>query len=151
MADLTTTKISPFLWFNDNAEAAVEFYLSVFPNSKKTDVLPGPYGKPMTIGFELEGLSFTALNGGPHFKFNRAVSFFIRCKDQAEIDYYWEKLLADGGAEVQCGWVDDKFGLAWQVVPANIIELVRPPKAFQAMMQMKKLIIGDLEAAAREG
>ena len=143
-------KITPFLWFDSNAEEAVDFYLSVFPNAKKTGGLPGPNGKPLTISFNLEGLNFTALNGGPHFTFNKAVSFVIHCKDQAEIDYYWDKLSSDGGKEVECGWVDDKFGLSWQVVPDNIGELLKHPNAMAAMMTMKKFILADLEAAAGE-
>ena len=143
-------KITPFLWFDGNAEEAVDFYLTVFPNATKTGGLPGPNGKPVTVSFDLEGLNFTALNGGPHHTFNKAVSFVIHCKDQAEIDYYWNKLSSDGGKEVQCGWVDDKFGLSWQVVPDNIFHLLKHPKAMEAMMQMKKFIIADLEAAARE-
>ena len=143
-------KITPFLWFDSNAEEAVDFYVSVFPNSKKTGGLTGPDGKAVTVGFELEGLKFTALNGGPHHTFNKAVSFVVSCKDQAEIDYFWEKLTADGGQEVQCGWLDDKFGLSWQIVPEDIFHLLKHPKAMQAMMQMKKFIIADLEAAAKD-
>ena len=144
------SKITPFLWFDGNAEDAVNFYCSVFPNAKQTGGLPGPDGKALTISFDLEGLNFTALNGGPAYKFNKSVSFVIHCKDQAEIDFYWDKLTADGGREVQCGWVDDKFGLSWQVVPDNIGDLLRHPKAMAAMMQMKKFLIADLEAAARD-
>ena len=143
-------KITPFLWFDGNAEEAVDFYLSVFPNAKKTGGLPGPGGKALTVSFDLEGLNFTALNAGPQWKFNKAVSFVIHCKDQAEIDYYWDKLSADGGTEIQCGWVDDKFGLSWQVVPDDIFHLLKHPRAMEAMMKMKKFIIADLEAAARE-
>lgn len=146
---IQVNKITPFLWFDGNAEEAVDFYLSVFPNSKKTGGLPGPGGKALTVSFDLEGLNFTALNAGPQWKFNKAVSFVIHCKDQAEIDYYWDKLSADGGTEIQCGWVDDKFGLAWQVVPDNIFHLLKHPKAMEAMMKMKKFIIADLEAAAK--
>jgi predicted 3-demethylubiquinone-9 3-methyltransferase (glyoxalase superfamily) len=120
----TSQKITPFLWFNDNADEAVDYYLGIFPNAKKTDGLKWPDGRTLTISFELEGLSFTALNGGPHFKFNESVSFFVRCKDQAEIDYYWNKLTADGGQESDCGWLKDKFGLSWQIVPEDIF----PPR-----------------------
>lgn len=147
---IEANKITPFLWFDGNAEEAVDFYLSVFPNSKKTGGLPGQDGKALTVSFDLEGLNFTALNGGPQFTFNKAVSFVIHCKDQAEIDYYWDKLSSNGGKEVECGWVDDKFGLSWQVIPNNIFDLVKTPKGFQAMMSMKKFIIADLEAAAKE-
>jgi predicted 3-demethylubiquinone-9 3-methyltransferase (glyoxalase superfamily) len=143
-------KISPFLWFSENAAEAADFYVSVFPNSKKTGGMTGPDGKVITVSFELAGVPFTALNGNREFTFNHSVSFFISCKDQAEIDYYWDKFLSTGGSEVACGWITDKFGLSWQVVPENVMELVKPPKAFQAMMTMKKLVIADLEAAARE-
>jgi predicted 3-demethylubiquinone-9 3-methyltransferase (glyoxalase superfamily) len=148
-------RITPFLWFDSNAEEAVEFYLSVFRNSRRLDQLrnpadgpSGPKGSVLTVAFELDGQRFTALNGGPHFKFNESISFVVRCDTQAEIDEYWEKLSA-GGSEVQCGWLKDKFGLSWQVVPARLSELVKHPKAMQAMMEMKKLIIADLEHAAK--
>ncbi len=151
-------KIKPFLWFNDNAEEAVAFYLSVFKNAKAGAVThygkagPGKPGSVMTAAFTLEGLEFVALNGGPHFKFNESISFVVNCKDQAEIDEMWEKLSAEGG-EVQCGWVKDKFGLSWQVVPANIAELLQGKdaeggkRAMQAMLQMKKLDIAALKQA----
>ena len=106
-----------------------------------------PKGKVLTISFELDGQAFVALNGGPNFKFNEAVSFMIRCENQDEIDYYWSKLTAEGGQEIQCSWLKDKFGLAWQVVPAQIAELVSTPKGMEAMMKMKKLVIADLEKA----
>ena len=147
-------RITPFLWFDSNAEEAVEFYLTVFKNSRRLDVLentsanPNPPAKILTIAFELDGQKFTALNGGPHFKFTEAISWVVRCDNQQEIDEYWSKLLA-GGAEVQCGWLKDKFGLSWQVVPARIGELIRHPKAMQAMMKMKKLDIAELERAAQ--
>ncbi|HXR96832.1 MAG TPA: VOC family protein [Terriglobales bacterium] len=150
------SSITPFLWFNDNAEQAVEFYLSIFPNSRRTGELknsgdaPGPKGGVVTISFELDGLRFTALNGGPNFKFNEAVSFVVACKTQEEIDNYWSKLTADGGQEIQCGWLKDKFGLCWQVVPAKIGELLRHPAAMKAMMKMKKFDIAALERAAAE-
>jgi predicted 3-demethylubiquinone-9 3-methyltransferase (glyoxalase superfamily) len=143
-------KITPFLWFNGNAEEAVDYYLSVFPNSKKSGGLPGEDGKPLTIGFELEGLSFTALNGNRDFPFTNAVSFVVKCKDQTEIDHYWNTFLKDGGKELACGWITDKFGLPWQIVPAEIFHLLKKPKVMQAMMQMKKFVIADLEAAAKE-
>ena len=148
-------RITPFLWFESNAEEAVAFYLSVFKNSRQTgkmireiDDPSGPKGSVLTINFELEGLQFTALNGGPTYKFNEAVSFVVRCDNQSEIDYYWEKL-TDGGSEIACGWLKDKFGLCWQVTPARIAELIRHPKAMQAMMQMKKLDIAVLERAGK--
>lgn len=149
------SRITPFLWFETNAEEAVTFYLSVFKNSRQIGKLvreiddpSGPKGTVLTIDFELDGLHFTALNGGPFHKFNESISFVVRCADQKEIDYYWEKL-TEGGSEVACGWLKDKFGLSWQVVPANIPELVKPPKAMQAMMKMKKLDIAELERAGQ--
>jgi predicted 3-demethylubiquinone-9 3-methyltransferase (glyoxalase superfamily) len=147
-------RITPFLWFDANAEEAVDFYISIFKNSRRLEVLrnngeaPGPKGGVLTIGFELDGVKFTALNGGPAYKFTEAVSFAVRCDTQEEIDYYWSKL-TDGGSEVACGWLRDRFGLAWQVVPANIGELVSHPKAMRAMMGMKKLDIAELERAAK--
>jgi predicted 3-demethylubiquinone-9 3-methyltransferase (glyoxalase superfamily) len=149
-------KITPFLWFDNNAEEAVDYYLKVFPNSRRTDELragdagPGPKGSIVTIGFELDGQPFTALNGGPDHEFNEAVSFFVHCKDQAEIDSYWSKL-GDGGEEIACGWLKDRFGLRWQIVPVDIIEMVSHPGAMKAMMTMKKLDIAALKAAAKEG
>ncbi|MGB6742286.1 MAG: VOC family protein [Terracidiphilus sp.] len=150
----SSSRISPFLWFDANAEEAVDFYLSVFKNSRRLEVLrnngvaPGPKDGVLTIAFELDGLKFTALNGGPAHKFNEAISFFVRCDTQDEIDYYWEKL-TDGGSEIACGWLKDKFGLCWQIVPARIFELISHPKGMQAMMGMKKLDIGELERAGR--
>jgi predicted 3-demethylubiquinone-9 3-methyltransferase (glyoxalase superfamily) len=146
-------RITPFLWFDGNAEEAVNFYLSVFKNSRRLDKMDSavdtsvPKGKTITISFELDGQAFVALNGGPNFKFTEAVSFMVRCENQEEIDYYWSRLTADGGAEVQCGWLKDKFGLSWQVVPAQIAELVKSPKGMQAMMKMKKLDIAELQRA----
>ncbi|MFZ0336774.1 MAG: VOC family protein [Terracidiphilus sp.] len=149
-----SSRITPFLWFDSNAEEAVTFYLSVFPNSRRIGELrntgdaPGPKGGVLTVSFELDGLRFTALNGGPAFKFNEAVSFVVTCQTQDEIDYYWSKLTA-GGSEVQCGWLRDKFGLSWQITPARIGELLKTSKAMQAMMKMKKLDIAELERAAQ--
>jgi predicted 3-demethylubiquinone-9 3-methyltransferase (glyoxalase superfamily) len=139
-------RITPFLWFNANAEEAVDFYVSIFKNSRRLDDLRAD-GRVVTIGFELEGQKFTALNGGPSFEFNEAISLLVRCDTQAEIDDYWGKLTA-GGSEGQCGWLKDKFGLSWQIVPARMAELLRASGAMQAMMQMKKLDIAALEAAA---
>jgi len=148
-------RISPFLWFESNVEDAVDFYLSVFRNSRRigeqrraVDDPSGPKGTVLTISFELEGQRFTALNGGPFQKFSDAVSFVIRCDTQQEIDDYWAKLTA-GGSEIQCGWLRDRFGLCWQVVPARLGDLLKNPKAMQAMMQMKKLDIATLERAAQ--
>jgi predicted 3-demethylubiquinone-9 3-methyltransferase (glyoxalase superfamily) len=123
-----TQKITPFLWFDTNAEEAVNFYTAIFKNSKILDVTrwgeggPGPKGSVMTMSFELEGQQFTALNGGPHFKFTEAVSFYVNCETQKEVDELWEKLLAGGTAQ-QCGWLKDKFGLSWQIIPSALIRL----------------------------
>jgi len=150
-------RITPFLWFDKNAEEAVEFYLTVFPNSRRTgelrsgDAGPGPKGSIVTISFELDGQPFTALNGGPQTEFNDAISFFVHCKDQTEIDHYWSKLLDGGGSEIACGWLKDRFGVRWQVVPENIMKLVGNPGGMRAMMTMKKLDIAALQAAAKEG
>jgi predicted 3-demethylubiquinone-9 3-methyltransferase (glyoxalase superfamily) len=148
-------RITPFLWFDSNAEEAVEFYLTVFKNSRRLDQLQSPdnsaapKGNILTIAFELDGQKFTALNGGPMFKFTEAISFTVRCDSQEEVDYYWSKLSGDGGSESQCGWLKDKFGLSWQIVPARAIDLIKNPKAMQAMMKMKKLDIAELERAAQ--
>jgi predicted 3-demethylubiquinone-9 3-methyltransferase (glyoxalase superfamily) len=140
-------RITPFLWFDSNAEEAVDFYLTVFENSRRLDSLLKD-GAIVTISFELDGQKFMALNGGPAHKFNEAISFVVRCDTQKEVDTYWAKLTA-GGSEIQCGWLRDKFGLCWQIVPARIAELISHPKAFEAMLQMKKLDIAELERAAR--
>jgi predicted 3-demethylubiquinone-9 3-methyltransferase (glyoxalase superfamily) len=142
-------RISPFLWFDSNAEEAVEFYLNVFKNSRRLTEVRNPANKSIfTIAFELDGQTFTALNGGPVFKFTEAVSFVVRCDTQEEVDDYWSKLLA-GGTESRCGWLKDKFGLSWQIVPARLPELIKHPKAMQAMLAMKKLDIAELERAAQ--
>lgn len=148
-------RITPFLWFDSNAEEAVDYYLSVFKNSRKLmefrnlGEAPGPKDGILTIAFELDGLRFTALNGGPNYKFNEAISFVVTCNSQEEVDYYWSRL-TEGGSEIACGWLKDKFGLCWQIVPARLPELIRNPRAMQAMMTMKKLDIAELERAARE-
>jgi predicted 3-demethylubiquinone-9 3-methyltransferase (glyoxalase superfamily) len=147
-------RITPFLWFDSNAEEAVDFYLTVFSNSRRlteprtNDGGREPKGKILTLAFELDGQRFTALNGGPIFKFSEAVSFVVRCDSQQEVDDYWSKLSA-GGSEGQCGWLKDKFGLSWQIVPANLSGLIKHPKAMQAMLHMKKLDIAELERAAK--
>lgn len=151
-------KITPFLWFDNRAEEAANFYVSVFKNSKVLsatrygDAGPGPKGSVLTVAFELDGQKFTALNGGPLFKFNEATSFVINCETQDEVDYFWEKLTADGGAESRCGWLKDKYGLSWQVVPMVLSELLQgdPEKsnrAMQTLLQMKKLDIATLQRA----
>jgi predicted 3-demethylubiquinone-9 3-methyltransferase (glyoxalase superfamily) len=153
------TKITPNLWFDTEAEDAAKFYVSVFPNSRivytthYTDAGPRAAGMVMTVEFELDGQRFVGINGGPEFAFDEAVSFEITCSDQDEIDYYWEKL-TDGGAESQCGWCKDRFGLSWQVVPNGMEELFadpdqsRPARAMEAMFGMRKLDIAALRDAA---
>ncbi len=155
-------KITPFLWFDTQAEEAVNFYVSVFKNSKVGTIArygdsgPGRKGSVMTIAFELDGQNFTALNGGPHFKFTGAISLVVNCANQEEVDYFWEKLTAEGGQEVQCGWLKDKYGLSWQVVPKILPELVQsgdPKKServMKALMQMKKLDVAKLKEAAEQ-
>jgi len=152
-------RITPFLWFDNQAEEAANFYVSVFKNSKVNGTTHytgeepvGRKGAVMTVDFELNGQDFVALNGGPDFKFTEAVSFVINCDTQEEIDYYWEKLTADGGEEVQCGWLADKYGLSWQVVPAKFFEQwIKDPAGLQRvmreLMQMKKLDLAKLQAA----
>jgi predicted 3-demethylubiquinone-9 3-methyltransferase (glyoxalase superfamily) len=152
-------KITPFLWFDGNAEEAMNFYTSVFKNAKVGNISrygeagPGPAGSVLTASFELEGLQFTALNGGPHFKFNEAISFHVACESQAEVDYFWDGLGA-GGQIQQCGWLKDKFGVSWQIVPTALPRLLGNPdrakanRVMQAMLEMKKLDIAALERAA---
>src|SRR5450432_3390046 len=137
-------RITPFLSFDSNAEEAVDFYLTVFANSRKLDELRKPDGTILTIAFELDGQKFTALNGGPSFKFTEAISLVVRCDTQNEVDDYWAKL-TEGGSEVECGWLKDKFGLSWQIVPAQLLEWIKKPKAMEAMMKMKKFDIAELE------
>lgn len=151
------------LWYDKEAEQAANFYCSIFKNSKVTHVSKYaggevseksgmPAGTVMTAEFEIDGQKFVALNGGPMFKFTEAVSFVINCENQEEVDYYWEKLTADGGQESMCGWLKDKFGLSWQVTPTRVIELlkdpVKGPKAMEAVLQMRKLDIAKIEEAA---
>jgi len=152
-------KITPFLWFDGQAEEAAKFYVSVFKNSKMGKVVrygeagPGPKGSVMVASFQVEGQEFTALNGGPQFKFTEAVSFVVHCKTQEEVDYYWDKLLAGGGQESMCGWLKDKFGLSWQITPDALLELVSDPdpaisqSVMKAMMQMRKIDIEGLKRA----
>ena len=144
-------KIHPFLWFDNQAEEAANFYVSIFRNSKINETMRSN-GSVLTVGFTLDGTNFTALNGGPMFKFTEAVSFVVDCKDQEEVDYYWDKLLA-GGTPSQCGWLKDKYGLSWQVVPKRLIELLqdkdktRAARVMQAMMKMVKIDVKTLEEA----
>jgi predicted 3-demethylubiquinone-9 3-methyltransferase (glyoxalase superfamily) len=154
-------KITPFLWFDNNAEEAMNFYTSVFKHSKVGKVTrylegtPVPAGTFMTGTFEIEGQEFVVLNGGPNFKFNESISFVVNCENQQEVDEYWEKLTADGGQEVQCGWLKDKFGLTWQIVPKVLFELLadkdrkKAQRAMDAMLKMKKLDIAGLRRAAQ--
>jgi predicted 3-demethylubiquinone-9 3-methyltransferase (glyoxalase superfamily) len=154
-------KITPFLWFDNQAEEAMNFYVSIFKNSKVGtisrygDAGPGPKGSVMVASFELDGAKFTALNGGPHFKFTEAISLYVDCETQDEVDYFWGKLTADGGAPSQCGWLKDKFGLSWQIVPAALPRLLSDPdrskanRVMQAMLQMQKIDVAKLEAAAK--
>ena len=148
--------LAPFLWFNDNAEEAADFYLSVFPHARKLGELrsqgvgPWPVGKIATITIELEGQEMVFLNGGPAHQLSPAFSFFVRCDSQQEIDNYWDKLMEGGGKPMACGWLTDRFRLCWQVVPRNIGELVSHPKAMAAMMGMIKMDLPALEAAAKE-
>jgi len=151
-------KITPFLWFDNNAEEAAQFYTSIFKNSKILNVSrygdagPGPKGSVMVVNFQLEGQQFTALNGGPLFKFSEAFSFVVNCETQKEIDEYWNKLTSGGGRESECGWLKDKFGFSWQIVPTALGKLMSDPKnanrVMQALLQMKKLDIATLEDAA---
>jgi predicted 3-demethylubiquinone-9 3-methyltransferase (glyoxalase superfamily) len=153
-------KITPNLWFDTEAEEAANFYVSVFKNSRivnkthYTENSPREAGMVMTVDFELDGQRFTGINGGPDFTFDEAVSFLIDCKDQDEVDYYWEKLLSEGGQESQCGWLKDRYGVSWQVVPAGMEELFsdsdpeRAERAMQAMLKMVKLDIEELRRAA---
>ncbi len=153
-----TQKITPFLWFDHDAEEAAHHYVSIFKNSKILTVSrygeagPGPQGSVMTVTFQLDGVELTALNGGPHFKFTEAISLMVKCETQEEVDEYWRKLSA-GGEEGPCGWLKDKFGLSWQIVPNALIRLYDDPdpekskRVMQAMLQMKKLDIARLEQA----
>jgi predicted 3-demethylubiquinone-9 3-methyltransferase (glyoxalase superfamily) len=159
----TIRKIAPCLWFDSQAEAAAKYYVGIFKNSKLgrisrysdagKDVHHRPAGSVMTVEFELEGQPFTGLNGGPAFKFNEAISFQVECETQEEVDYYWNKLGAGGDPAQQCGWVKDKFGLSWQVVPRILSELMtdkdqgKADRAMEAMLQMKKIDIAELKRA----
>jgi predicted 3-demethylubiquinone-9 3-methyltransferase (glyoxalase superfamily) len=145
----------PMLWFDTQAEAAAELYTSLLPDSEITHIERYPEGVPgrtpgeaMTVAFTLSGARFSALNGGPQFSFSEAVSLVVECENQAEIDRLWNALTADGGRESQCGWLVDRFGFSWQIIPRNISELIAHPPAMQAMLGMSKLDIGALEAAA---
>ena len=158
-------KITPFLWFDDQAEEAVKFYTSIFKNSKVGRILRygeeaakisesgRPIGSVLTIEFELQGQKFVALNGGPLFKFNESISFVVNCETQGEVDYFWDNLKADGGEESACGWLKDKFGVSWQVVPTVLIDMLhdkdfkKTERVMAAMLQMKKIDIKALKEA----
>jgi len=161
-------KITPFLWFDDQAEDAVKFYTSIFKDSKtgrilrcgeeaaKVSATGRPVGSVLTIEFEIEGQKFVALNGGPQFQFNESVSFVVNCENQKEVDYYWEKLSASGGQESACGWLKDKFGVSWQVTPAVLIDMLddkdaaKAERVMHAMLHMQKIDIEKLKQAAKE-
>jgi predicted 3-demethylubiquinone-9 3-methyltransferase (glyoxalase superfamily) len=146
-------KITPFLWFDTQAEEAMNFYVSLFKNSKVNGVSRGPDGNVFTVSFELDGQDFTGLNAGPQFKFNEAVSMYVDCEDQTEVDYFWNALIADGGEESMCGWLKDKYGLSWQIIPKQLGELMGDPdqeksgRVMQAMLKMQKIIVADLQKA----
>jgi predicted 3-demethylubiquinone-9 3-methyltransferase (glyoxalase superfamily) len=156
-------KVTSFLWFDSQAEEAVKLYTSIFKNSKVGRILRymeqtaektgRPVGSVLTVEFEIEGQKFVALNGGPQFKFNESVSFVVNCETQEEVDYFWEKLTADGGQESQCGWLKDKFGLSWQVVPTVLIDMLhdndseKADRVTKAMLQMQKIDIEPLKDA----
>jgi predicted 3-demethylubiquinone-9 3-methyltransferase (glyoxalase superfamily) len=153
--------ITPSLWFDNDLEEAAEFYTAVFPNSaieglnRYTDAGPGTPGEVVSGTFVLDGQRFLGINGGPHFQFSEAVSFEVRCADQDEVDYYWDRLL-DGGVESQCGWLKDRFGLSWQIVPERLFDLINDPDparaaaATKAMLGMRRIVVADLEAAVRD-
>ncbi len=142
-------RITPMLWFDNQAEEAAKFYCAIFPNSKIR------HSTKLVTDFELDGSRFTALNGGPEFKFTEAISLMIECKDQKEVDHYWSKLTAGGGSESMCGWLKDKYGLSWQVTPVQLLRLIDDPdkakakRAFDAMLKMKKIDIAAIERAAK--
>jgi predicted 3-demethylubiquinone-9 3-methyltransferase (glyoxalase superfamily) len=146
-------KITPFLWFDDQAEEAMNFYVSIFKNAKVLGVTAGSNGKAMSVSFELDGQEFIGLNAGPQFKFNEAISFFVDCKTQQEVDELWEKLTVDGGEESMCGWLKDKYGLSWQIIPSALGEMLGDPdpaksqRVMRAMLQMRKIDLAGLRQA----
>ena len=155
--------ITPFLWFDADAQAAIEYYTELFPDSKIVsighygDEVPGLGGKVMHAHFQLQGRDFFAMDAGPQFPFTEAISLFVSCEDQSEVDRYWDALTASGGSEPPCGWLKDRWGVSWQIVPTRLMELMRDPdpgrshRAVQAMLQMSKIDIAALEAAADAG
>lgn len=146
-------KITPFLWYNGNVEEVANFYISIFKDSKIISTMPGPGGMFMSATIEINGQEFILFNGGPMFQFTEAISLFIKCETQDEIDYYWKKLIEGGGQESRCGWLKDKYGLSWQVVPPVLGDLLtnkdreKAGRAMQAMLQMNKIVIADLQNA----
>lgn len=147
-------KITPFLWFDTQAEEAMNYYVSIFKNSKVLEVQrQGPDGPVFSVSFELDGQEFIGLNAGPRFKFNESISFLVNCENQKEVDEYWNKLIADGGEESMCGWCKDKFGLWWQIIPKQLGELMGDPdpeksqRVMQAMLKMQKISVADLQKA----
>ena len=147
-------KITPFLWFDTQAEEAMNYYVSIFKNSKVLEVQrQGPDGPVFSVSFELDGQEFVGLNAGPRFKFNESISFLVNCENQKEVDEYWNKLIADGGEESMCGWCKDKFGLWWQIIPKQLGELMGDPdpeksqRVVQAMLKMQKISVADLQKA----
>jgi len=158
MDEINNQKIIPFLWFDNQAEESANFYINIFKNSRIKNIStygeagPGPKGSVMTVSFELEGQEFTALNGGSQFKFTEAISFYVKCKSQDEVDYFWEKL-TEGGEEQPCGWLKDKFGVSWQIVPMVLVDMLNDPdpekskRVTEAMFKMKKIDIKVLEEA----
>ena len=135
-------KITTFLWFDKQAEEAAKFYVSIFKGDSKVIS-----ANPMSATFELAGQRYMALNGGPRFKFTEAISLFVTCEDQAEVDHFWDALIAGGGSPSQCGWLKDKYGLSWQIIPRTLMKLMGDPKVVKAMMGMQKIIVADLERA----
>lgn len=150
-------KITPFLWFDTQAEEAMNFYVSLFKNSKVNNISRGPDGRAFIVSFELDGQEFMALNAGPEFKFNESISMYVDCEDQAEVDYFWNALTADGGEESMCGWLKDKYGLSWQIVPKQLGRLMGAPdpekskRVTDAMLKMQKIIVADLQKAHDSG
>jgi predicted 3-demethylubiquinone-9 3-methyltransferase (glyoxalase superfamily) len=150
-------KITPFLWFDHEAEEAMNFYVSVFKNSRVDNISRGPDGKAFIVSYELDGQPFMALNAGPDFKFNESVSFYVDCENQDEVDYYWNKLTAGGGEESMCGWLKDKYGLSWQIIPTALGRLMGDPdpvkskRVRDAMLKMHKISVADLERAHAGG
>lgn len=153
MANVTTPKIAPFLWFDGKAEQAATLYAAIFPDSKVLDVQRGPDGKAFSVTFEVAGQRVLALNGGPRYALTPAFSFFVSCEDQAEVDRYWDAFLAAGSTPTACGWLDDPFGLSWQIIPKALPQLMSDPDrekagaVVQAMLQMKKIDVAALYAA----